>query len=91
MPTPGLIVAAPASGSGKTVVTLALARAYRNAGLRVAAAKTGPDYIDSAYLGAATRRDCINLDSWAMRRTVLAGLAGQLDRDADLILCEGVM
>ena len=91
MLTPGLIVAAPASGSGKTVITLALARAYRNAGLRIAAAKTGPDYIDPAYLGAATQRDCINLDSWAMRHTVVAGLAGQLGRDSDLILCEGVM
>ncbi len=91
MATPGLIVAAPASGSGKTVVTLALARAYRNAGLRVATAKTGPDYIDPAYLAAATDRDCITLDSWAMRASVVAGLVGRLGRDTDLILCEGVM
>ncbi len=88
---PGLIVAAPASGSGKTVITLALARAYGNAGLSVAAAKTGPDYIDPAYLGAATRHGCINLDSWAMRAATLAGLVEGLNRDSDLILCEGVM
>ena len=91
MSTPGLIIAAPASGSGKTVVTLALARAYHNAGLRIAAAKTGPDYIDPAYLAAATHRDCINLDSWAMRSAAMAGLVAWLDRDSDLILCEGVM
>ncbi|MDA0704726.1 MAG: cobyrinic acid a,c-diamide synthase, partial [Proteobacteria bacterium] len=46
---PGLIVAAPASGSGKTVTTLALIRALTRQGRRVAAAKVGPDYIDPAY------------------------------------------
>lgn len=86
-----ILIAAPASGSGKTLVTLALLRAFRNAGLRVASAKAGPDYIDPRFHEAATGRPCYNLDPWAMppdvQRTLLAALA----RDADLVIVEGVM
>ena len=90
MPAPGLIIAAPASGCGKTVVTLGLLRAFRRAGVAVASAKAGPDYIDPAYHAAASGTDCVNLDCWGMRDGVLAGLAGNLGQDAGLVLCEGV-
>ena len=49
----GVIIAAPASGSGKTTVTLALLRHLRNRGTAIAAAKVGPDYIDPAFHAAA--------------------------------------
>jgi cobyrinic acid a,c-diamide synthase len=88
---PGLIIAAPQSGSGKTVVTLGLLRQLRRQGKRVAAAKVGPDYIDPTYLGAACGRDGVNLDSWAMRPTTLAARIAGVERDAELVLCEGVM
>jgi cobyrinic acid a,c-diamide synthase len=89
--SPGLIIAAPASGSGKTVVTLAVLRALANAGVNVASAKAGPDYIDPAFHQFATGRSCVNLDPWAMRPATLSHLiAGHLGR-ADLILAEGVM
>ena len=91
MAAPGLILAAPASGSGKTVVTLALLRALRRAGVRVASAKAGPDYIDPAFHAAATGRDCVNLDAWGMRPATLYGLVVEISRDVDLVLCEGVM
>lgn len=91
MAAPGLIVAAPASGSGKTVVTLGLLRALRRAGVAVVSAKAGPDYIDPAFHAAATGAACINLDIWGMRDTTLAALAGNLGHDADLVVCEGVM
>lgn len=89
--SPGLIVAAPASGSGKTVITLALARALRRAGLRVACAKAGPDYIDPAFHAAASGRACVNLDIWAMRPALLSHLIARAHEQADLVLCEGVM
>ena len=87
----GLIIAAPASGSGKTVVTLALLRALANAGVNVASAKAGPDYIDPAFHRFASGRSCVNLDPWAMRPATLSHLiAGRLG-GADLVLAEGVM
>jgi cobyrinic acid a,c-diamide synthase len=84
----GLILAAPRSGSGKTIVTLALIGALRRHGIAVAAAKAGPDYIDAAFLAAAAGSDCINLDAWAMRpATLAAALAAQCGP----VLCEGAM
>lgn len=88
---PGVILAAPASGSGKTVLTLGLMRALTRAGVRVAPAKVGPDYIDPAFHAAACGRASINLDPWAMRVDSLAGLVAGLSIDADIALIEGVM
>ena len=45
----GLIIAAPASGSGKTTVTLALLRLLARQGLPVRGAKSGPDFIDPRF------------------------------------------
>jgi cobyrinic acid a,c-diamide synthase len=87
----GLIVAAPASGSGKTVITLGLIRHLARSGTAVASAKAGPDYIDPAFHAAASGRPCFNLDPWAMRRETLAGIVRMLDADAEIIVCEGVM
>jgi len=87
----GLIIAAPASGSGKTVVTLAVLRALCRAGLAVNSFKVGPDYIDPAFHAAATGRPCFNLDLWAMRPPTVAQLLDRLAADAGLVLGEGVM
>ena len=90
MSTRGLIIAAPASGAGKTTVALGLARALRQRGLTVQPFKSGPDYIDPAFLAAAAGRDCFNLDSWAMKPGQIAALAGAA-AGADLALAEGSM
>jgi cobyrinic acid a,c-diamide synthase len=85
-----LIISAPASGAGKTTLTLALARAYRDRGLAVQCFKSGPDYIDPAFHAAATGRSSVNLDSWAMRRDTIERLVAR-GQDADLVLAEGSM
>jgi cobyrinic acid a,c-diamide synthase len=88
MTVPGLIVSAPASGTGKTTVTLGLLAAFRAAGVAVAPFKCGPDYIDPAFHAAAAGRESFNLDSFAMApERLLARTA----TDAALIVAEGAM
>jgi cobyrinic acid a,c-diamide synthase len=86
-----LVVAAPSSGSGKTLVTLGLLRALRNAGHHVTSAKVGPDYIDPQFHAAATGHDCINLDPWAMGAAGCATLLKHHMKSADIAIIEGVM
>ncbi len=88
---PGLIVAAPASGHGKTIVTLGLLRHFRDSGVPIASFKVGPDYIDPAFHAAASGRPCRNLDLWAMRDGVLRTLAARISSEAELVIGEGVM
>src|SRR5690242_13148125 len=87
----GLVLAAPSSGGGKTVVTLALLRHLAGRGVRVASAKAGPDYIDAAFHAAAAGLPCRSLDPWAMRPATLAGEVAALEAEAELVLCEGAM
>ena len=85
------IVAAPHSGSGKTLVTLALIRALRNAGLKVASAKIGPDYIDPQFHAAASDGPCLNLDYWAMGPDHCRYLLSEHAAQSDITIIEGVM
>ena len=87
---PGLVIAAPASGSGKTTVTLGLIAALRARGCVVQPFKCGPDYIDPAFHAAAAGRASCNLDSWAMPAGTIAALAAQAG-DADLAIAEGAI
>ena len=87
---PGLLISAPASGTGKTTLTLGLLSALRTRGLVVQPFKSGPDYIDPAFHTAASGRVSVNLDSWAMSPARLTGLASAA-QGADLVLAEGSM
>lgn len=71
----GLLIAAPASGSGKTTITLGLLRALKNAGHALAPGKAGPDYIDPAFHAAASGETCLNFDPWAMRPELIVANA----------------
>jgi cobyrinic acid a,c-diamide synthase len=90
-PAAGIVVAAPASRSGKTVITSGLIRALVRQGVRVAPLKVGPDYIDPAFLAAAAGRPCRNLDLWAMRPETAARIVADAGLEAELIVVEGVM
>jgi cobyrinic acid a,c-diamide synthase len=89
--TRGLMIAAPRSGSGKTTATLGLLRAFKRCGVDVVGLKSGPDYIDPAFHAAASGREGVNLDSWAMAPKLLAALAGQAAGQSTLALCEASM
>jgi cobyrinic acid a,c-diamide synthase len=87
----GLLVSAPRSGAGKTIVTLALLAALKRRGVAVRAAKAGPDYIDPAFHAAATGHASVNLDTWAMPPALLDALVHESASDADLVVIEGAM
>ena len=89
-PPPGLMVSAPASGTGKTTVMLGLLRALAEDGLTVQPFKSGPDYIDPAFHLAAAGRPSFNLDSWAMGEGLLGAIAGQAS-GAEICIGEGSM
>lgn len=86
-----LIIAAPQSGAGKTTITLALVAALRRRGLKVSAAKAGPDYIDPAFHAVASGSTAVNLDSWAMPDVLIEMLAARAADNADIFVIEGVM
>jgi cobyrinic acid a,c-diamide synthase len=87
----GLIIAAPASGSGKTTVTLGLLRALRDLSIEIAPAKAGPDYIDPAYHTVASGVPCVNLDPWAMRPDLISALASRHTEGGKMLVVEGMM
>lgn len=87
---PGLLISAPASGTGKTTLMLGLLRALTDQGVTVQPFKSGPDYIDPGFHRAASGRASVNLDSWAMREELIGQLL-QAAIGADLVLAEGSM
>lgn len=85
----GLIIAGLSSSSGKTLITLGLLRALKQNGHNIAAAKTGPDYIDPGFHQAAIGQASVNLDGYAMSPDMLRHLA--LQQSGDMLIIEGVM
>ena len=86
-----IMLSGVSSGCGKTTATLALLRALRDRGLRVAPFKSGPDYIDPGFHRAACGQISHNLDEWlcsaaAVKRILRIGAEG-----ADLAVIEGAM
>ncbi|MFM9034519.1 MAG: cobyrinate a,c-diamide synthase [Mycobacterium sp.] len=88
---PAVVVAAPASGSGKTTVATGLIGALRKAGHRVAPFKVGPDFIDPGYHALAAGRPGRNLDPVLVGAELVGPLYRHGSRDADIAVVEGVM
>lgn len=88
---PALMVAAPASGQGKTTVTAALAHYHRTQGRVVRVFKTGPDFLDPMILERASGHPVYQLDLWMGGEDHCRELLYQAATEADLIIVEGVM
>ena len=91
MVTPAIVIAAPASGSGKTTVATGLMGALRRAGQKVAPAKVGPDFIDPGYHTLATGLPGRNLDPVLVGAELIGPLYRHGSDDADIAVIEGVM
>jgi len=90
-PLPRLVIAAPASGHGKTTVATGLMTALRRAGRRVSGHKVGPDYIDPGYHSLATGLPGRNLDPHLVGEDRLVPLLLHGSQGTDLSIIEGVM
>ena len=86
-----VLIAAPASGSGKTLLSLTLLSWASSIGKRVQPFKVGPDYLDPQHLSAAAGRPCRNLDLNLCGETWICNAFLGYSADADLALVEGVM
>lgn len=88
---PRLVIAAPASGHGKTTIATGLMAALSRAGHDVSCHKVGPDYIDPGYHALATGKPGRNLDPHMVGEHRLVPLLLHGARDADIAIVEGVM
>ena len=88
---PAILVAAPASGQGKTTVACALARLYTRQGLTVRVFKCGPDFLDPYWLELASGSPVYQLDLWMTGEADCARRLHDAALVADLIIVEGVM
>ncbi|MBP3087837.1 cobyrinate a,c-diamide synthase [Corynebacterium sp. sy017] len=88
--TPGFVIAATASGAGKTTIATGLMYALAQR-MTVAPFKVGPDYIDPSYHSLATKTQGRNLDSVMCGRELIGPLYAHGCQGADIAVVEGVM
>ena len=88
---PAILVAAPASGQGKTTVTSALARLHTRQGRRVRVFKCGPDFLDPYWHSLASGAPVYQLDLWMTGEADCRARLFAAAQEADLIIVEGVM
>ncbi len=88
---PALLIAAPASGQGKTTLTAALARLHARAGRRVRVFKCGPDFLDPLWHALASGAPVHQIDLWMTGEEDIRERLHAAAQEADLILVEGVM
>jgi cobyrinic acid a,c-diamide synthase len=89
--TPRFLLAAPQSGSGKTTVTCAILRALLHKKLKVAAFKSGPDYIDPMFHSLVIGAESRNLDLFLAGRENIKRLFAKNAAGKDIAVLEGAM
>ena len=88
---PAILIAAPASGQGKTTITSALARLHTRQGRRVRVFKCGPDFLDPYWHQLASGAPVYQMDLWMTGEADCRARLHAAAQEADLIIVEGVM
>jgi cobyrinic acid a,c-diamide synthase len=88
---PRLVIAAPASGHGKTTVATGVLAALNDRGIRAAGFKVGPDYIDPSYHALASGRPGRNLDPVLVGEELIGPLFSHGAAGAEVSIVEGVL
>ena len=88
---PRLVLAGTNSGCGKTTVTCAVLQALVARGLRIGAAKCGPDYIDPMFHSRVIGAKSSNLDPFFFDPDTMRYLLAHNNQDCDIAVIEGVM
>ena len=91
MDRPRFLLAAPSSGSGKTMLTCGLLQALTLRGLKVSSFKCGPDYIDPMFHEKVIGTKSANLDLFFADESLLKRLFCRNSADTDVSVIEGVM
>ncbi len=91
MRLPRIMIGAPSSGSGKTMITCGILQAFVNRGLRVASFKCGPDYIDPLFHSKVIGAKSKNLDTFFSDEDTIKYLFGKTAKDTEISVMEGVM
>lgn len=91
MRLPRIMLCAPASGSGKTMITCGILQAFVKRGLKVASFKCGPDYIDPLFHKEVIGTKSKNLDTFFSNEATIKYLFGNTAKDVDVSVMEGVM
>ncbi len=88
---PRFLLAAGASGSGKTLITCGILQALKNRGLTAASFKCGPDYIDPMFHEKVLKTKARNLDTFFTGEEMTRYLFAKNAAGADISVMEGVM
>lgn len=91
MKLPRILIAAPSSGSGKTLITCGILQLLKNRGKKAVSFKCGPDFIDPMFHSKVIGMKSRNLDSFFTDRETLRGLMKKNSQGSDLAVVEGVM
>ena len=91
MKLPRLMIAAPKSGSGKTMITCALLQVLKERDEQVYACKCGPDYIDPMFHQKVIGVPAKNLDTFFTNEHMTRALLLKDRKENDIVVMEGVM
>lgn len=89
MNTSSVYISAAHKSSGKTIISLALSRAFVRYGFKVQTFKKGPDYIDPIWLQFASQNPCYNLDFYTMSNSNIIDMYKKFSSQADISIIEG--